>query len=139
MRESLFDTIDSLAATKLETALEVLMGAESSKLSTARLMSAMQHILGVQPDDQILPPFNLTTTIFVKHLVSARSQLLHGTWSTLNARLPVRRDGFEAVVGAVLRQAVIKMHAYAQEPGAQDNMDAFILWLSQRSAASKSY
>jgi hypothetical protein len=52
MRESLFDTIDTLAVTKLETALEVLICTESSKNSKPRVRSALQNLLRVKPDER---------------------------------------------------------------------------------------
>jgi hypothetical protein len=132
MRESLFDNVDSVAVTKLETALEVLICTESSKNSTARVTAALQNLLGVKRDEQILPPFDITTASLVTALVRDRSRIMHGTWSTLGTRPPSRRDGIEAVVGAVLRQAAIHLHAYASEPAPVDTIEAFFAWLEQK-------
>jgi hypothetical protein len=136
MRESLFDAIDSLAVTKLETALEVLICTEASKNSTARVMTALQNLLGVKRDEPILPPFEITAETLVTTLVRDRSRIMHGTWSTLGARVPSRRDGVEAVVGAVLRQAAIQLDAYAREAAPVDTIEAFLGWLEQKRAAA---
>lgn len=136
MRESLFDAIDTLAVTKLETALEVLICTESSKNSKPRVTSALQNLLGVKPDERILPPFDITTQVLVDTLVRDRSRIIHGTWSTLSSRVPTRRDGVEAVVGAVLRQAAIQLQAYSEEASPVDTIEAFFNWLEQKRAAS---
>ena len=131
MRKSLFDTIDTRAVTKLETALEVLICTESSKNSKPRVTSALQNLLGVKPDERILPPFEITTQVLVDTLVRDRSRIMHGTWSTLGNRVPTRRDGVEAVVGAVLRQAAIHLQAYSNEASSVDTIEAFFNWLEQ--------
>lgn len=136
MRESLFDTIDSLAVTKLETAMEVLICTESAKNSTVRVTAALNNLLGVKCDEQILPPFEITTKSLVSTLVRDRSRIIHGTWSTLGTRVPTRRDGVEAVVGAVLRQAAIQLDAYANEVSPVDTIEAFFDWLRQKRAAA---
>jgi hypothetical protein len=61
---------------------------------------------------------------------------MHGTWSTLGSRVPTRRDGVEAVVGAILRQAAIHLQAYSNEASPVDTIEALFNWLEQKRPAS---
>jgi hypothetical protein len=93
--EALAEPIDSIAIAKLETALEVLLRSESSKGSTSRVLTILYCFFGLQPDDPVAPNASLTAKQFAANLVRDRSRILHGTWSTLNARLgaPCSRRG----------------------------------------------
>jgi hypothetical protein len=132
LHEALAEPIDSIAIAKLETALEVLLRSESSKGSTARVLAIMQSFFSLQPDDPIAPGSTLTAKQFGANLVRDRSRILHGTWSTLNARLGRSRTGIEGFVTTVIRRAVLELEAYSHKPAAVDDIDAFLNWLKQR-------
>jgi len=138
LHEALAEPIDSIAVAKLETALEVLLRSESSRGSTARVLAILQCFFGLQPDDPIAPNSTLTVKQFAANLVRDRSRILHGTWSTLNARLDRSRTGMEGFVTTVIRQAVIELEAYSHEPAHVDDIDAFVAWLKQRPSSSPS-
>ena len=132
LHEALAEPIDSIAIAKLETALEVLLRAESARGSTARVLAILQCFFGLQPDDPVAPGSTLTAKQFAANLVRDRSRILHGTWSTLNARLDRSRTGMEGFVTTVIRRAVIELETYSHEPAPVDDIDAFIAWLKQR-------
>lgn len=134
--EALAEPIDSIAIAKLETALEVLLRSERSKGSTSRVLTILHCFFGLQPDDPVAPNASLTAKQFAANLVRDRSRILHGTWSTLNARLGRSRTGMEGFANTVLRRAVIELEAYSHEAAPADDIDAFLKWLEHRAASS---
>ena len=136
LQEARAEPIDSIAIAKLETALEVLLRSENSKGSTSRVLVILQCFFGLQPEDTVAPGSTLTAKQFAINLVRDRSRILHGTWSTLNARLGRNRTGMEGFVTTVIRQAVIELETYSHEPAPTDDIDAFVAWLKQRPSSS---
>lgn len=134
--QALAESIDTIAIAKLETVLEVLVCAESSKGSERRMFEILNAFFGLGPDDQIAPGSLLTTRQFARNVVRDRSRILHGTWSTLNAR-GIDREGMEGFVATVLRTAVIDLEAYCASPGRTDNIEDFLGWVGQRRVASE--
>ena len=59
--EGLAEPVDTIAIAKLETAMEVLLGAESAKLSKQRLCEALHAFFGLKQTDPL--PTNPSTTI----------------------------------------------------------------------------
>ena len=135
LHEAFAEPIDSIAIAKLETALEVLLRSENSKGSTARVLAILQCFFSLQPEDPVAPGSTLTAKQFAANLVH-RSRILHGTWSTLNARLGRSRTGMEGFVTTVIRQAVIELESYSHEAARADDIDAFVTWLKQRPSSS---
>ena len=135
LHEALAEPIDSIAIAKLETALEVLLRSESSKGSTGRVLTILQCFFGLRPEDPVAPNSALTAKQFAANVVRDRSRILHGTWSTLNARLGRSRTGMEGFTTTVLRRTVIELEAYSHESAAADDINAFLEWLEQRAAS----
>lgn len=132
LHEALAEPMDSIAMAKLETALEVLLRAESSKGSTRRLLDILRYFFGLSPDDPIREGAAVTTRQFAVNVVSNRSCILHGTWSTLHARLSTDREGMEGFAIDVIRRAAIELDSYCAEPNTPDEIDAFLEWLGNR-------
>ncbi|HZZ61224.1 MAG TPA: hypothetical protein VFE63_08630 [Roseiarcus sp.] len=86
LHRALGESIDSIAIAKLETALEVLLGSESSSGSQQRMLDILSGFFDLGPDDPIAPGSLLNARQFARNIVRDRSRILHGTWSTLNAR-----------------------------------------------------
>ena len=128
-------SIDTIAIAKLETALEVLLRAESTRGSQQRILEILSAFFDLGPDDPIAPGSLLSAQQFAKNVVTDRSRILHGTWSTLNAR-GIDQAGMEGFVVSVLRTAVIELEAYAHSAGPVDDIDAFLSWVRQRKMAS---
>ena len=135
LHEAFAEPIDSIAIAKLETALEVLLRSESSTGSTARVLAILQSFFSLQPDDPVALGSTLTAKRFATNLVRDRSRILHGTWSTLNARLSGSRTGLEGFVTTVIRRAVLELETYSHEPAPADDIDAFLEWLKQRASS----
>lgn len=135
MHEALIGSIDSIAITKLETALEVLLRAESASGSKQRVLAVLWYFFDLKPDDFIREGSTVTARQFATNVVDERSRILHGTRSTLGARLSTSREGMERFVTTVIREAVIALDAYCQAPGTEDSIEAFLGWLSKRRSA----
>jgi hypothetical protein len=132
LREALAEPMDSIAMAKLETALEVLLRSESSKGSTRRLLTILRYFFGLKPDDPILNGSAVTARQFAANVVGDRSRILHGTWSTLHARLSMDRRGMEGFTITVIRRAVLELEAYCTVPDTLDTTNAFLDWLGRR-------
>ena len=131
LHQALAESIDTIAIAKLETALEVLLRAESSRGSEQRMLEILSAFFDLGPDDPIAPRSLLSARQFARNIVRDRSRILHGTWSTLNAR-GMDRAGMEGFVVSVLRTAVIELEAYAHSAGPADDIDEFLSWMRRR-------
>jgi hypothetical protein len=135
LHQALAESIDTIAIAKLETALEVLLRAESSRGSEQRMLEILSAFFDLGPDDPIAPGSPLSARQFARNVVRDRSRILHGTWSTLNAR-GIDRSGMEGFVVTVLRTAVIELEAYAHSAGPADDIDEFLSWVRQQKTTS---
>lgn len=132
LHEALAEPLDSIAVTKLETALEVLLRAESTRGSQTRMLKVLDTFYGLKPDDPLTDSTTTTAKKFARHVISDRSQILHGTSSTLNSRLALNRDGLENFVIAVIRRAALELQDYSVTVSPEDNIDAFLAWAGGR-------
>jgi hypothetical protein len=132
LREALAEPIDSIAVAKLETALEVLLGAESTSGSKRRMLQILDSFYGLKPEDPLYDGTATTAEQFAYSVARDRSRILHGTWSTLNARLAVNRDALENFVVPVIRRVALELEDYTRIPAADDNIDSFLAWVSRR-------
>ena len=53
----------------------------------------------------------------------------------MNSRLVLGRPGLEEFVIAVIRRAAIELEAYASSLDPSDDIDAFMTWVREKSAA----
>ena len=138
LHQALAESIDTIAIAKLETSLEVLLCTQDSKGSNQRLLNILKVFFDLDPDEPVAPGSLLTARQFARNVVSERSRILHGTWSTLNTP-GIDREGMEVFVISVLRRAVIELEAYVQSGNTDDSVDAFISWLSENKIARPSF
>ncbi len=130
LHQALAESIDTIAVAKLETALEVLVTSVSSKGSEKRILEILKTFFDLEHCDPIAPGSQLNAQQYAKIFVGNRSRVLHGTWSTLNHRVP-DRAGMESFVTNVLRHAVIELDSYAQSSYPSDDIDCFLGWVRQ--------
>ncbi len=135
LHQALSESIDTIAIAKLETALEVLLRAESSRGSEQRVLEILSAFFDLGPDNPIASGSLLSARQFARNVVRDRSRILHGTWSTLNAR-GIDRAGMEGFVVTVLRTAVVELEEYAHCTGPVDDIDEFLTWVRQRKMTS---
>ena len=133
--EGLAEPLDAVATAKLETALEVLLSAGSTKGSTSRLVEALKAFYGLDKNDPINPQASLTVGKFVAQIVEARSRILHGTFSTLSKTGTVQdarslRVSTEWLAMDLLRQSSLLLDRYGQQGAApEDEAAAFLAWI----------
>ena len=132
LHEGLAEPMDSIAVTKLETAIEVLLRAVNSSGSQSRIISAMDTFYNLKPEDPITPDSSVTTKAFAKRFVDDRSRVLHGTASTLNVRMADSRDSLENLVTTLVRATVQELDLYLESSSPADNTDAFLDWIKAR-------
>jgi hypothetical protein len=113
LHEALAEPLDSIAVAKLETALEVLLHAESASGSQTRMLTILESFYDLKPDDPIAKGSTTTAKQFTRSVVRDRSRILHGTWSTLNSRLASNRNGLENFVTAVIRRTALELENYS--------------------------
>jgi hypothetical protein len=116
---------------KLKTAIEVLLHAESARGSEARIMAAMETFYGLKADDPITPNTQTTAKQFAHGFVRDRSRVLHGTWSTLNARLSSSRDSLENLAVTLTRAYALELDKYIQSHS-KDDIETFLDWVTSR-------
>jgi len=137
LREGLAEPMDSIAVTKLETAIEVLLRAENKRGSESRIIKAMDTFYNLRPEDPITPNSSVTTKAFAKRFVEDRSRVLHGTVSTLNVRMADSRDSLENLVTTLVRATVQELDLYLQSPSPADETEAFLDWINARRRQAK--
>lgn len=135
--QALAESIDAVAVAKLETALEILLRAESSRGSEQRILEILKAFFDLGAEDPIASGSMLSAQQFARNVVRDRSRILHGTWSTLNARV-IDRAGMEGFVTTVLRMAVIELETYARSASPVDSIEEFLNWIRQRKITSVS-
>jgi hypothetical protein len=138
LHEALAEPLDSIAVAKLETAVEVLLHAESASGSQTRMLTILDTFYGLKPDDPLTNGATTTAKQFARSVVRDRSRILHGTWSTLNSRLAFNRNGLENFVITVIRRAALELEEYALTASSEDNIDDFLAWVKRREAARTS-
>lgn len=138
--EGLAEPLDTVATAKHETALEVLLGAGSTKGSTKRLVEAFKAFYGLSKGDDINPQASLTVGKFVEQMVEARSRILHGTFSTLSKTGTVEdahslRAATEWLAMDLLRQFSLQLDRYSQQSAALgDQAGVFLAWIANQRA-----
>ncbi|MBX5196710.1 hypothetical protein HJB82_15515 [Rhizobium sp. NZLR10] len=141
--EALAEDLETVAAVKLETAIEVLFGAGNNKESTSRMLQGIEGILGLRKDHQIEPGNPVTVKQVVAAISTARSRVLHGTWPTLHNDLPGSGGTFslslsdiELIARNLLLFYPIYLESYQAKGQIDDTAKAFLDWIvSQRRSA----
>ncbi len=129
LHQGLAETIDSIAVVKLETAIEVLLHAESVSGSESRILTALETFFGQKAHEPIGPSTQITAKEFARGFVRDRSRVLHGTWPTLNVRLGGSREGLENLAASLARASAVEIDAYMQSSSATDDTEAFLSWV----------
>ncbi len=135
LHQGLAEPLDSIAVAKLETAIEVLLRAENASGSESRMLTLLETFYGLKADDPITLHTQTTAKQFARGFVNDRSRVLHGTWSTLNARLGSSRDSLENLAVTLVRATAVELEAYTQTGAATDDIGAFLAWVKARRAA----
>jgi hypothetical protein len=139
LHEGLAEPLDTVAVTKLETAIEVLLSASSTKNSGPRLESAFSSFYGLLPESPYPPGSTRKVKDIVKAIVKAiverRSRILHGTLSTLTAdSLATDDHGGRRLLEFLCMDLVaafsLKLDAYASTTNPKDKIKDFLEFVS---------
>jgi hypothetical protein len=130
LHEGLAETLDSIGVAKLETAIEVLLGAESSRNSEKRLSEALHAFFGVKETDPLATDPSVTIKQYVKGIVGPRSRFLHGTWSTLTENAEETRANAERLAFDLLRRTSLALDCYSTSSAPSDASAAFLDWIN---------
>jgi hypothetical protein len=129
LHEGLAEPLDSIAVAKLETALEVVLGAQNTKGSSSRLHQAFQSFYGRSSKQPIADDSFTTVEQFVRSIVGARSRILHGTFSTLICDTRVTRREVEFLAWDIIRRFVLMLDAYVASGARADDITTFLKWV----------
>jgi len=130
--EGLSEPIDAIAVAKLETAIEVLMRAENTKGSGNRLRQAIKAFYGLDSGQCVNENSHVTVDELVKGIVTDRSRILHGTWSTLKTNLRDSRPTLTYLVRDLLTNYTVELDAFVSEPSATDDIEQLLSWVQSR-------
>lgn len=133
--EGLSEKLDTVAITKMETSIEVLLFAESTQGCKDRLLRAFQSFYGLSAKQPLRESDPRTVIQFINSIVTARSRVLHGTWSTLNYRKPTQnerqhRDEIELLARDLLTRFTLQLDSYKKTEQPEDDFIKFLDWVS---------
>lgn len=129
LHQGLAEPLDTIAVTKLETAIEVLMRAESSQGSVKRVLEALEIFFGLKPTDHINAHSSVTAKSFAKSIVSGRSRILHGTSPTLFENVSDLRSTLEYFAVTLVRAYAVEFEQYIADPNSPDSLESFLKWI----------
>jgi hypothetical protein len=132
--EGFSEPLDTVAVTKLETAIENLFAAGNPSESKARLLLAFKHLLRMEKTSILDMTVPISVDQFVKSVVTARSRILHGTWSTLSGPdLGVERRDVVKLARTLLICYARVLDAYASSSEKRsDSIKALLTWIELR-------
>lgn len=135
--EGLAEPLDTIAVPKLETAIEVLLRSESSNGSKRRLLKGIKVFYGLDENQLINQDSQLTVKKFVADLITDRSRILHGTWSTLVHHLQDSRPSLTLLVHDLLAQFTVGLDHFISDQTIleKDNIEKFLQWIDDRRQA----
>lgn len=135
--EGLAEPVDSIATVKLETALEVLLRATSTKAARPMLKRAIRFTFEIDEDEDIFKNPIVLAKDFVEKIIEIRSRVLHGDLSTLDTETSSIRAQLEKFVGIMLQVYTLELDNYILQPDRVDDVGTFFAW-SERHRESNS-
>lgn len=127
--EGIAESIDTIAVTKLETSLEILLCSENSSGSKSKILKALKFFFQKNEGDPINQDTDLTLGDLAKNLVRDRSRILHGTWSTLSEDMRFSRSALTQITQRLLIEFSLKLDEYKKLPNYKDEHSQFFKWL----------
>lgn len=127
--EGLAEPQATIAVAKLETSIEVLFGAGNPTECKNRLCDAIWAFYGLTPNDPLPTDPTMTVAKYVTNIVTARSRVLHGTFSTLAENVEAQRADVELLSFDMLRLSSLTLDKYGETSAPNDDARAFLAWL----------
>jgi hypothetical protein len=140
--EGISEKLDTIAITKMETSIEVLLFAESSSGGKDGLHKAFRAIYGLDGKQLLRQNDPRTVTEFINSIVTARSRILHGTWSTLTHRPSTRdehqhRDEVELLARDLILHFTLQLDEYNNIENPVDDFKKFLEWIAIQKGNSR--
>ena len=137
LHEGLSERLDMIAITKIETAIEVLLCAESTKGSSSILKEAFRAFYHLEENQPLISGHNRTTKQFISSIVTARSRILHGTLSTLvpdigQSDVFLSRDEIEWLGVDLISRYAVELNDYMKDDTKTDNIEKFLRWIEYK-------
>lgn len=132
--EGIAEPLDTVAITKLETSVEALVRAENTRGSSTRFRQCFKIFMGYEEEQKL--SIGMSVKELVSLLVGARSQVLHGTLSTIlrnNREIGDRqiRPILESICHDFLFKFTILLDDYEKQTESEDNIDSFFDWIER--------
>ncbi|MCP3709954.1 hypothetical protein M3I54_23730 [Paraburkholderia sp. CNPSo 3274] len=137
--EGISEKLDTVAIAKMETSIEVLLFAQSTSGCKNGLLKVFEVIYGLTKNQPLRDNDSRTVLSFIDSVVTARSRVLHGTWSTLNYRKPAlnerqHRHEIELLASDLLARFTLQLDSYKKTEKPEDNFMKFLDWISTQKA-----
>jgi hypothetical protein len=133
--EALAEPLATVAIAKLETSIENLFGAGNPTESTNRILQALEGVFALKADEPIATGSSVKVKDFVKDVVTSRSRILHGTWSTLTEELPLSKKQVATLARQLLISFTLMLDRYAETESPVDKAKDFLDWMLRERAA----
>ncbi len=134
--EATSETLTTVAAVKFETAIESLLRTKRNTGSGERMKQALRILTGLNAKDALPGSPDLKVENYAKMLAEARSQVLHGTISTLSDDVGEERHALAWVARTLLTVVALAFENFMNEPGVSDTIESFIDWFDRQRAAT---
>lgn len=136
LHQGLAEPLDSIAVTKLETSIEVLLHAQKSGNIKQLVLDASGALLGLTKETPIWKHDQTTVEQFATKFSKDRSKILHGTKSTLSSTLITSRSELTCFATTLIRSNAIGLDAYANSQSPTDDVSSFLAWVKQKRVAA---
>ncbi|MEW9580596.1 hypothetical protein [Paraburkholderia sp. DGU8] len=139
--EGISEKLDTVAIAKMETSIEVLLFAQSTSGCKNGLLKVFEVIYGLTKNQPLRDNDSRTVLSFIDSVVTARSRVLHGTWSTLNYRKPAlnerqHRQEIELLTSNLLARFTLHLDGYKNTEKPEDNFMKFLDWISTQKVSA---
>lgn len=128
--QGLAERLDTVAVTKHETSLEILLRSQSTQAARSMLKLAFKAFLGMEEERLINPESTYTVKKLVEEFITDRSRILHGTSSTLTGRPDCDRGSLKVVNGMMLIYFALELVKYSCSDEQKDNSKDFLNWVA---------
>lgn len=130
--EATSETLTTVAAVKLETAIETMLQTKRRTGSSERMKQAIRLLTGLNPKDALPGSPDRNVDSYAKSLAEARSLVLHGSLSTLSDEVGEARPALAWLARTLLSTVAINFDRFTTDIGASDTVESLIDWFDRQ-------
>lgn len=134
--EATSEALTTVAAVKFETAIEAMLRTKKKTGSGNRIKQAIRILTGMDADDALPGSPELKVESYAKFLAEARSQVLHGTISTLADEVGEERHALAWLARTLLTAIAVAFDDFMADTAASDDVESLIAWFDRRRATA---